>query len=149
MKVIVQRVTKASCKVDNKITGKIDQGFMILVGFGENDADLSRDFLHQMAKKIAHLRIFSDEAGKMNKSIEDIGGAILSISQFTLYANPYEGNRPSFTKSLNPTLAKEYYLLFNEILRKEYNLKVEEGIFGADMLLDIVCDGPVTIELEY
>lgn len=149
MKVICQRVTYASCKVDNNVTGEIRSGLMLLVSFCINDSTMSDDTILKMAKKIANLRIFSDQDGKMNLSIKDIGGTILSISQFTLYGNPYEGNRPSFTNALNPTEANLLYKKFNQVLRDNFDLVVEEGTFGADMQIDMHLDGPVTIELEY
>lgn len=146
MKVIVQKVSKASCIVDGKITGSIDNGFMLLVSFTHTD---TLQNIEKMAKKIANLRIFEDEFDKMNLSINNVNGKILSISQFTLYANPYEGNRPSFVNCMPGNKAVELYAKFNEVLRKEYNLVVEEGVFGAHMDLDVILDGPVTIELEY
>ena len=146
MKVIVQKVLSASCTVDNKITGKIDQGFMLLVGFTHSD---TIENVKKMAKKIVGLRIFEDECGKMNLSINDVKGEILSISQFTLYGDCNKGNRPSFVNSMSPEPAIKLYKQFNEIFRNEYNMVVEEGIFGAHMILDPICDGPVTIELEF
>ena len=146
MKVVVQKVLSASCTVDNKITGKIDQGFMLLVGFTHSD---TIENVNKMAKKIVGLRIFEDESGKMNLSIKDVGGKILSISQFTLYGDCNKGNRPSFVNSMNPVDANNLYNKFNEILKNEYEMVVETGIFGAHMILDPICDGPVTIELEF
>lgn len=146
MKVVVQKVSSASCVVDNKVTGSIDIGFMLLVSFTHTDTP---DKLEKMAKKIANLRVFEDENEKMNLSINNVNGKILSISQFTLYANPYEGNRPSFVDCMPGLTANELYKEFNEILRNKYNLVVEEGVFGAHMDLNVVLDGPVTIELEY
>ena len=146
MKVVVQKVISASCTVDNKITGKIDQGFMLLVGFTHSD---TTENVLKMAKKIAGLRIFEDEAGKMNLSIKDVGGKILSISQFTLYGDCNKGNRPSFVNSMAPDAASKLYDYFNEVLRNDYQMVVETGIFGAHMILDPICDGPVTIELEF
>ena len=146
MRVVVQKVLSASCTVDNKITGKIDQGFMLLVGFTHSD---TLENVFKMAKKIAGLRIFEDECGKMNLSIKDVGGKILSISQFTLYGDCNKGYRPSFVNSMAPNPAKALYDEFNNVLRSEYDLIVETGIFGAHMILDPICDGPVTIELEF
>lgn len=145
MKVVVQRVLNASCIVDGNVVSKIDKGLMLLVGFTHNDTIAEVD---KMANKISKLRIFEDNAGKMNLSIKDINGEILSISQFTLYANPYEGNRPSFVNAMNPNDATVLYEKFNKKL-EELGFKVGRGIFGADMKLDILCDGPVTINLEF
>ncbi len=145
MKVVVQRVLNASCVVEGNVVSKIDKGLMLLVGFTHND---SIEQVEKMANKIAKLRIFEDHAGKMNLSVKDINGEILSISQFTLYANPYEGNRPSFTNAMNPSNATILYEEFNKKL-EELGFNVGRGIFGADMKLDILCDGPVTINLEF
>ena len=144
MKVVVQRVSNANCKVDNKITGEINTGYLLLVGFGLND---DKDIASKMAEKISKLRIFEDNQGKINKSIYDVDGKILSISQFTLYADCKKGNRPSFTDALAADKSKELYLYFNECLRK-LNIIVEEGIFGADMKISLLNDGPVTIILD-
>lgn len=145
MRVVVQRVKNATCHVDGKLTGKCDNGFMILVGFTLTDTDKE---LKLLAKKVAGLRVFNDENMKMNKSLKDINGTILSISQFTLYADAKHGNRPSFTEALPGDKAKVLYDKFNNILRTEYNLHVEEGIFGADMKVQFLNDGPVTIILD-
>ncbi len=145
MKVIVQRSKGAKCIIDGNIQGEISHGYMLLVGFKKGD---SLDSVLKMVKKISNLRIFEDENQKMNLNIHQVNGEILSISQFTLYANPYDGNRPSFTDALEPNKATELYDIFNDLLRKE-NLKVETGIFGADMQIDFINDGPVTIILEY
>lgn len=144
MKLVVQRVTKASCKVDGAITGQIDQGFMVLVGFCAGD-DIKT--VTKLATKLSKLRVFDDKQGKMNKSIFDVSGKILSISQFTLYADCKSGNRPSFSKALEPVKAKELYEYFNEYLRT-LNLKVETGLFGAMMEIDLINDGPVTIIID-
>lgn len=143
MKVIVQRVLNSSCKVDNKITGQINQGFMLLVGFNRDDTD---DNVLKMVKKVLNLRIFDDEEGVMNKSILDINGSILSISQFTLYADTKKGNRPSYVNAMNGNEAIKLYQLFNKELRK--SIHVEEGIFGADMQISLINNGPTTIILE-
>ena len=145
MKVVVQRVLNASCIVDGNTVSKVDKGLMLLVGFTHTDTMLQ---VEKMANNIAKLRIFEDNAGKMNLSIKDIDGEILSISQFTLYANPYEGNRPSFVDAMKPSDATLLYEEFNKKL-EELGFKVGRGIFGADMKLDILCDGPVTINLEF
>lgn len=144
MIVVVQRVHDAKCIVDNKIVGQIDKGFLLLVGFGIND---NINSLNKIVSKIANLRVFEDENNKMNKSLYDINGSILSISQFTLFADCKKGNRPSFVNALQPSKALELYNKFNNDLRN-LNLKVEEGIFGADMTLDFKNDGPVTIILD-
>ncbi len=145
MRVVVQRVKDATCTVDGKLTGKCDNGFLLLVGFKCNDTLTEVSLL---AKKVANLRIFNDENLKMNKSLKDISGSILSISQFTLYADAKHGNRPSFTNAMPGSNAIELYNKFNDVLRNEYNICVEEGIFGADMKIQFLNDGPVTIILD-
>lgn len=144
MRVVVQRCMKASVSVENKIVGKIDKGLMLLVGFTYGDSEKEIDY---MVDKIVHLRIFDDENGVMNQSLLDVSGGILSISQFTLYADTRKGRRPSYIKALNGDEAKGLYQLFNQKLRNAVEL-VEEGIFGADMKVDFINDGPVTIILE-
>lgn len=146
MKVVIQRVLEASCIVDNKEVSKINHGFMLLVGFSKTD---SGDMIDKMVNKIVNLRIFEDENQKMNLSIQKVDGEILSISQFTLYANPYEGNRPSFVDAMEPVRANILYQKFNEALSNRLGKTVKPGVFGADMKLKIICDGPVTITLEY
>lgn len=143
MKVVVQRSKYSSVTVDGKIVGQIDNGLVLLVGITKED---TLEDLEYMAKKVLNLRIFDDKNGVMNKSILDNGGSILSISQFTLCANTKKGNRPSYIDAMEPVLAKKYYLMFNEMLRK--NIFVAEGIFQADMLVNINNDGPITIILE-
>lgn len=143
MKVIVQRSKYSSVKVDNKIVGQIKKGFVLLVGFTESDNEVVID---KMVDKILCLRIFNDENGVMNNNIIDDGGEILSISQFTLYAETKKGNRPSYIKALSSDKAKVLYDYFNQKLNKFIN--VETGIFGSDMLVSIENDGPVTISLE-
>ena len=142
MKVVIQKVKKASCVVDNKITGKIDLGLMILVGFTEGD---NKEIISKMATKIVNLRIFEDSNNLMNLSLLDVSGSILSISQFTLYADTKKGNRPSFINALNGQEAIKLYDMFNEELRKYVH--VETGIFGADMDISLVNSGPTTIIL--
>ncbi len=143
MRVVVQRSKYSSVTVDGKIVGQIDNGLVLLVGITKED---TLEDLEYMAKKVLNLRIFDDNYGVMNKSILDNGGSILSISQFTLCANTKKGNRPSYIDAMEPVLAKKYYLMFNEMLRK--NIFVAEGIFQADMLVNINNDGPITIILE-
>lgn len=145
MRVVVQRVEKASCIVDEYLVSSIENGLMLLVGFTHTDTE---EQVVKMANKIAKLRIFEDNEGKMNLSVKDINGSILSISQFTLYANPYTGNRPSFVDAMNPTLANELYEKFNQELEK-LGFNVGRGVFGADMKLPVVANGPVTIILEF
>ena len=146
MKVIVQKVKHASCVVDNVTVSKINHGYLLLVSFTYGD---SINEINKMAKKIANLRIFEDENQKLNKSIIDVKGKILSISQFTLYADPYNGNRPSFTECLRGDLANPLYEKFNEILNNEYHIETLPGVFGAEMHLITELDGPVTINLEF
>ena len=145
MRVIIQRVLKADCIVNKEIVSSIHHGMMILVGFTHTDSEKE---IEQMALKIAKLRIFEDSNGKMNLSIQDVGGSILSISQFTLYANSKDGNRPSFIQAMNPKIASELYEKFNQKINS-LGIPLVSGIFGADMKLDMICDGPVTIHLEY
>lgn len=144
MKLVIQRVERAKVTVEGEIIGKIDRGYMVLVGVGPEDTKQNADFL---ANKLCNLRVFEDEQGKMNLSIQDIGGKILAISQFTLYADCKKGNRPSFTGAAKPEYAKELYEYFMEAC-KRHNIPVEHGIFGAHMKIDFINDGPVTILLE-
>ena len=143
MKIIIQRSLESNVKINNKIVGKIDKGLVLLVGFTNNDNEVIID---KMINKILKLRIFDDEDGIMNKSIQDINGSILSISQFTLYADTKKGNRPSYSKAMKSNEASKLYDLFNEKLKKYIN--VETGIFGSNMKININNDGPVTIILE-
>ena len=143
MRVVVQRSGNAKCTVDGKITGEIETGLVLLVGFTAGDNEETIDW---MIRKILHLRIFDDEQGVMNKSILDVGGKILSISQFTLYADTKKGNRPSYIQALNGEQASTLYDIFNQKLAE--NISVETGIFGADMQISLVNQGPVTILLE-
>ena len=141
MRVVVQRVKHASCTIDGNLYSSIDQGYLLLVGFTHTDSIKEVQYL---AKKIAGLRIFEDENGKMNLSLNTVGGKILSISQFTLYADTKDGNRPAFINAMKPDEASKLYDLFNEELRK-YDIEVFTGIFGSDMKIDLLNDGPVTI----
>ena len=143
MRVVVQRSKKSKVTIDGKVNGEIDKGYVLLVGFTEGDNEAIID---KMINKILTLRIFEDENEKMNLSINDIGGSILSISQFTLYANCKEGRRPSFTSAMNPSDASKLYDIFNEKLKSQ--IHTETGIFGADMKVEIYNDGPVTIVLD-
>lgn len=145
MKIVLQRVKSASVSIEGTVVGDIEQGFLLLVGVGPDD---TRDDASYLARKIAGMRIFSDENGKMNLSIDQIGGKILSVSQFTLFADTKKGNRPSFTGAASPEAANKLYEEFNEILLTEYGLIVETGEFGADMRVNLVNDGPVTILLD-
>lgn len=144
MKLVIQRAKDASVTVDNKIVGKINNGFVVLLGVKDGDTKAEADYL---VKKLINLRVFSDENGKMNLSIKDINGELLIISQFTLYANCKDGNRPSFIEAAKPDVATELYDYFcNEC--KNNDIKVEKGIFGADMKVSFTNDGPVTIIME-
>ncbi len=145
MKIVVQRCNKAEVRIDGKTVGKIGRGIMLLVGITHNDTRETADF---MAKKIAGMRIFDDEDGKMNLSVSDIGGSVLSISQFTLYGDARKGNRPSYVEAARPEMAEPLYDYLNQTLREMYNLHVETGRFGANMQVDFINDGPVTIVLE-
>ena len=143
MRTVVQRSKDSYVSVDNKITGKIDKGLVVLVGFTNDD---TIDDIIYIVKKILNLRIFDDSNGVMNLSVKDIEGSILSISQFTLYADPTKGNRPSYINAMKGEEAIKLYDLFNEKLREE--IHVETGIFGADMDVHIRNDGPVTIIID-
>ena len=145
MKLVVQRVLNAHVDVDGKTVGKIDKGFMVLCGITHEDTEKEADVL---ARKLCNLRVFEDENGKMNLSIKDVGGELLIISQFTLYADSMSsGNRPSFIAAARPEKAEPLYEYFLDKCRQE-NIKVEKGIFGAEMKVSLVNDGPVTIILE-
>lgn len=145
MRVIVQRTTGAEVRIDGEVVGKIGRGFMLLVGVTYGDTQSDADYL---AKKVAQMRIFEDADGKMNLGLNDVGGEVLSISQFTLYADCRKGNRPSFINAARPDTAEPLYQYFNRVLREQYGLHVETGRFGADMKVDFVNDGPVTIILD-
>lgn len=144
MKVVLQRVSKAQVAVEGEVVGTIGKGLMLLVGIGQEDGESD---LIWMADKLAGLRIFEDEAGKMNLSVEDVQGAILSVSQFTLYADCRKGKRPNFMAAAKPELAESLYIQFNERLRTR-GLTVETGRFGAMMDVSLVNDGPVTLILD-
>lgn len=144
MKFVIQRVKQANVKVDNKVVGKINEGIMVLIGIKEGD---NKEIANYMINKMINLRIFTDEFGKMNLSLKDIKGEILLVSQFTLYGNCEKGNRPSFTEAGNPELAEELYNYIIEKTTEEIE-KVQTGIFGANMEVSLINNGPVTIILE-
>ena len=144
MKLVIQRVKKAEVKVDGQTVGKIDEGFLVLIGIKVGDTKEQADYL---VKKLCNLRVFSDENWKMNKSLNDVNGKLLIVSQFTLYANCSDGNRPSFIDAARPEEAIPLYEYFcNECMKK--NIEVQKGIFGADMKVELLNDGPVTIVME-
>lgn len=145
MRVVVQRCSRAEVRIDGERVGQIEKGFVLLVGITDTDSHEQADIL---AKKIAQLRVFEDAEGKMNLSLNEVGGAVLSISQFTLYADCRKGNRPSFIRAARPETAAPLYDYFNDMMRTQYNLRVETGRFGADMKVDFINDGPVTIILD-
>ena len=145
MKAVVQRVKYASVTVENETVGKIDQGFLVLLGVGKGDTEAEADLL---ASKIAKMRVFCDENGKMNLSLNQVGGEILVISQFTLYANCVHGNRPDFFASEGPVRANELYEYFTDKVKSISECKTEKGVFGADMKVELLNDGPVTIILD-
>ena len=144
MKLLVQRVSSAKVDVDSKTVGKINKGFLVLIGVTHTDTKEIADYL---VKKLCNLRVFKDENSKMNLSIKDVDGELLIVSQFTLYADCQHGNRPSFVNRAKPDMANELYEYFVERCRKEVK-NVETGIFGADMKVSLLNDGPVTIMLE-
>lgn len=144
MKIVIQRVSEAGVKVDGKIVGEISTGLMLLTGIEENDEKADADWLVQ---KVLNLRIFSDEEGKLNLSVKDISGEILCISQFTLIADYKKGNRPSFIKAAKPDKAVPLFDYFKEEIARS-GLKTESGIFGADMKVSLINDGPVTIVMD-
>lgn len=145
MRVLLQRVSEASVKIEGDVVGQIENGLLLLVGIEEEDSKTDADWLIQ---KIIGMRIFSDEEGKMNRSVQDIEGQFLVVSQFTLHASTKKGNRPSFIKAARPEQAITLYEYFIEELGQKSNLKVETGKFGADMKVSLINDGPVTIWLD-
>lgn len=144
MKIVIQRVTESYVEVNKQIVGKINQGLMLLIGIDETD---TQDDANWLIQKILNLRIFSDQDGKLNLSVLDIKGELLCISQFTLIAEYKKGNRPSFIKAMNPDRAIKLFEYFKDELKKS-QLKIESGIFGADMKVSLVNDGPVTIVMD-
>ena len=144
MRALLQRVSHASVTVDGKVVGQIGQGLLVLLGIGQQDSELQ---VKTLVDKIAYLRIFGDDEGKMNRSLLDIGGEVLVISQFTLYADTHRGRRPSFTNAAPPAVAEPLVEHFNGALAA-YGLKVEGGVFGAYMEVELLNTGPVTIWLD-
>jgi D-aminoacyl-tRNA deacylase len=145
MRAVIQRVSEASVKVEEKITGQIKTGFLVLLGIGEDDTE---DDVVWLAQKISNLRIFSDENEQMNKSLEDVKGEILLISQFTLFAQTKKGNRPGFTRAAKPEKAIPLYELMAETLEKLTGKSTQKGVFGADMKVSLLNNGPVTIIMD-
>ena len=143
MKMVVQRVTSASCTVEERVTGKIDLGFLVLIGISDEDDHIVAD---KMVKKLLGLRIFDDADGKTNLALKDVGGSLLLISQFTLYADCGHGNRPSFKEAARPEEANSLYEYFCDKVGQEVH--VEKGVFQAEMKVELLNDGPVTILLE-
>ncbi len=144
MKLVVQRVLEASVEVDSEIVGKIDKGFLVLIGIKKGDTKEAADYL---VKKLCNLRVFSDEDGKMNLNLKKVGGKLLIVSQFTLYGDCKDGNRPSFIEAARPEEAIPLYEYFCNECEKN-NIEVQRGIFGADMKVKLLNDGPVTILME-
>ena len=144
MKFVIQRVKNANVKVDNKTVGEIDKGFLVLIGITHED---TKEIADKIVSKLIKLRIFEDENEKMNLALKDVGGELLLVSQFTLYANCKGGNRPDFLNAAKPDYANELYEYIVEKCREE-NIKVQTGIFGADMKVSLLNDGPVTIILD-
>ncbi|MGZ3766250.1 MAG: D-aminoacyl-tRNA deacylase [Mucilaginibacter sp.] len=145
MRAVLQRVTEASCKVDDKVTGEIKTGFLVLLGIEDADSD---DDMQWLAQKIALMRVFSDENGLMNKALADVNGDILLISQFTLFAVTKKGNRPGFTRAARPDKAIPLYEKMIKALEEITGKQVATGIFGADMKISLLNDGPVTIIMD-
>jgi len=144
MRIVIQRVKRSSVTIDGKIKGQIEKGLLLLIGIGKGD---TRQMVDALAQKIVKLRIFADEQGKTNLSVMDIGGEILAVSQFTLYADCKKGNRPNFLQAALPEEANQLYNYFIEAMKK-YEINVESGEFGADMEVSILNDGPFTVILE-
>ncbi len=144
MKLVVQRVSNAKVEVDNQVVGTIEKGYLVLLGVTHTDTKETADYL---VKKLCNLRVFEDENGKMNLNLKQVGGSLLIVSQFTLYGDCSEGNRPSFTNAAKPEMANELYEYFCHECEKN-NIKVEKGVFGAHMEVQLLNSGPVTIILE-
>ena len=144
MRYVIQRVTNASCTVDGSVTGEIEKGFLVFIGVSDTD---TKEIADKMTKKLLGMRIFEDEKGKTNLSLKDVNGSLLLISQFTLYADCKKGNRPSFTKAGKPDHANELYEYIIDLCKNEIP-NVQTGIFGADMKIQLLNDGPFTILLD-
>lgn len=145
MRAVLQRVCEAAVRVDGQVVGEIGQGLLVLLGVRTGDGDPDACW---MAEKVASMRIFQDEAGKMNRSVLDVGGAVLAVSQFTLLADPRKGRRPSFIEACAPDEANRLYELFCAELRSRHGLRVETGRFGAEMKVSLVNDGPITLIVD-
>ena len=145
MRVVIQRVSEASVKINDEIVGEIQQGLLVLLGIEHVDSELDADYLIQ---KLIHLRIFGDDEGKMNLSVSDISGALLIVSQFTLFADTKKGNRPSFIRSARPEQAIPMYDYFLSQLKKSFSGKIEKGVFGGNMQVELINDGPVSIIMD-
>tara|TARA_B110000438_G_scaffold55972_1_gene56039 strand:- start:33609 stop:34061 length:453 start_codon:yes stop_codon:yes gene_type:complete len=145
MRVVIQRVSQSNVEVSGEVIGEIKTGVMVLVSFDDEDTDID---LEWMSKKIINLRIFNDDEGKMNRSLQDVSGDILLISQFTLHGSTKKGNRPSFIKAAKPDYAKMMYENFIEVLEKYFGKEIETGEFGGDMKVSLINDGPATIIID-
>jgi D-tyrosyl-tRNA(Tyr) deacylase len=145
MKVVIQRVSQASVMIDGAVHNQINQGFVVLLGIGQTDDDQDINYL---AQKILGLRVFSDHEGKMNYSLDDVKGEILLISQFTLFASTKKGNRPSYIDAAPPGMAIPLYEKFIEVIQASIGIRLKTGIFGADMKVSLINDGPVTIQID-
>jgi len=145
MRIVIQRVREASVKTNGEIVGEIQQGLLVLLGIEHVDSELDADYLIQ---KLIHLRIFGDDEGKMNHSVSDISGDLLIVSQFTLFADTKKGNRPSFIRSARPEQAIPLYEYFLSQLKNSFSGKIENGVFGANMQVELINDGPVTIIMD-
>ena len=145
MRVVVQRVSQSNVKVSGEVIGEIKEGLMVLVSFIDEDNDTDLDW---MTKKIINLRIFNDDEGKMNRSVQDVGGDILLISQFTLHGSTKKGNRPSFIKAAKPDFANVMYMKFIKILEQSLGKGIQTGEFGGDMKVSLINDGPTTIIID-
>ena len=145
MRIVIQRVSEANVKIDGNTVGEIKKGLLVFLGIEHVDAEMDADYLIQ---KLIHLRIFGDDEGKMNLSVSDISGALLIVSQFTLFADTKKGNRPSFIRSARPEQAIPLYDYFLSQLQKSFSGKIEKGVFGGNMQVELINDGPVTIILD-